>query len=121
MELKYDPLELSNFTGEKLVVSYALPPRIMKLRELGLPINQQVSARLDGTTLYIDYVYDKNVKFVFVPIWSFMRQFDGYRGIMDAVNNLFINNDIILVVPHGNKSEQYYVKSESLRVSIKVL
>ena len=42
--------------------------------------NPRLSARLESATLNIDYTFDKNVKAVFLPIWTFMRQFDYYKG-----------------------------------------
>jgi len=81
MNFKYDPKELSDFTGEKLVISYKLPYHMINWRELVLLTNPKVSARLDGTTLYIDYTYDKNVKAAVIPVWRFMRQFDYYKDV----------------------------------------
>jgi len=99
--LKYDPRELSDFTGEKLVISYKLKHLVINWRDLRSPADQKVSARLEGTTLYIDYtydkdyIYDKNVKTAFIPVWWFMRQFDYYKSIINSYT--LANNDFLRV------------------------
>ena len=73
----FDP---NSVNGNKLVVWYN-PPVIYTATQVMInPANARLEARLEGTTLYLDYTYDKNVKLVFVPTWTFMGQFDYFIG-----------------------------------------
>jgi hypothetical protein len=92
--LKYDKRELSDFNGDKLVISYSLyQTRIVDDYNITPFMNPRVSARLSNTALTIDCTYDKNVKAVFLPVWSFMRQFDRYKG-KDFIHEKFRRSQI---------------------------
>ena len=72
--------DLNSVSGDKLAVWY-YPPFFHTPTQIVLnPSNSRLEARLEGTTLYLGYSYDKNVKLAFLPIWSFMRQFDYFVG-----------------------------------------
>jgi hypothetical protein len=72
--------ELKNIQGDTLIIGYTLPFKVVLVKEIGHLTNPELNARLEGNTLYIDYSYEKNVKAVFVPIWTFMWQFDYFKG-----------------------------------------
>ena len=80
MLLVYSPQSPSNHTGKKLVIQYSPPSHMVDYYDLVPLTNPQFSARLESATLNIDYTFDKNVKAVFLSIWTFMRQFDYYKG-----------------------------------------
>ena len=72
--------ELENIQGDTLIVTYSYPWQIIDNVEIAHLMNAEFEARLEGNTLYIHYTYDKNVKAVFVSMWSFMWQFDYFKG-----------------------------------------
>ena len=90
MYLNYNEDELSSFDGDKLFINYFLPSEMMSWYNMG-PLATHVSARLDGTDLYVNCTYDQNVKAVFIPVYSFMRQFDYYKG-KDVVNECYMSS-----------------------------
>lgn len=75
--------QMSNIDGDRLIINYTLPLNIEDSQNIGWLIKPDFKARLEGNTLYLDYSYEKNVKAVFLPIWSFMGQFVYFkdRGI----------------------------------------
>jgi len=78
--LLVDYYGLNSISGDKLVVHY-YPPFFHAPTQIWLnPANSRLEARLEGTTLYLDYTYDKNVKLAFLPAWTFMGQFDYFIG-----------------------------------------
>jgi hypothetical protein len=79
-DLFIDRDTLERFNGEKIIVSYSLPQIEFNFYNTARLANPKLTAYLDGSTLYVDYSYDKNVKAVFIPVWSFMWQFDGFKG-----------------------------------------
>jgi len=80
MRLSYDVGALSSVSGNKLIVSYTMPMETVNQYDIASMANPKLSARLEGDTLYLDYTYDENVKAVFIPVWSFMWQFDHFKG-----------------------------------------
>jgi len=80
MYLEFDKDIFSNFNGEKIIISYCLPTLMIDYYELSKLANPKLATHLEGNTLYLDYSYDKNIKAVFIPVWSFMWQFDGFKG-----------------------------------------
>lgn len=75
-----DESMLNNFTGEKIIISYAFPYYMVDYVDMMPFIEPELSAYLDGTTLHVKYEYKENIKAVFIPMWSFMWQFDEYKG-----------------------------------------
>ena len=75
-----DPGMLSHFTGNKILLECYLPYNMSNYADLSPFAEPIVTARLDGTTLYVVYRYIKNVKVIFVPMWSFMGQFEYFKG-----------------------------------------
>lgn len=80
MHLSYDENALSSFSGQKILIHYDFPSYMRDDYELTRFSNPKFSAHLNGNTIYLDYSYDKNIKAIFIPVWSFMWQFDGYKG-----------------------------------------
>lgn len=80
MELHYDEDILSNFKGQKIIIYYDSPVFTVDDYKLSKLVDPKFSARLEGNTLYLDYSYIENVKAIFNPVWSFMWQFDCYKG-----------------------------------------
>jgi hypothetical protein len=80
MVFVYNEQGMSSSYGDKLIVRYSHPKENVDGIEISSLINKQLSVRLEGSTLYLDYVYDQNVKAAFVESWAFMRQFDVFKG-----------------------------------------
>jgi len=80
LQINYMLSELNNVDGDKLVITYIPPVYIRNSQVLINPANARLEARLEGTTLYLDYIYDKNVKLAYLPTWTFMGQFDYFIG-----------------------------------------
>ena len=69
---------LSNISGGTLVITFTRPLMERNSHDLIPLSNPVLEARLEGSTLHLDYNFD-SVKAVFTPIWSFMNQFDDFR------------------------------------------
>ena len=74
------PSELDNIQGDTLHVYYSNPWQVVDNTEIGHLVNAEFEARFEGNVLYIHYTFDKNVKAVFMPLWSFMWQFEHFKG-----------------------------------------
>lgn len=72
--------QLSDLNGNKLIIDYMLPFRVVSSQEISSLTKPEFNAWLDGQTLNLSYTYEKNIKVVFAPIWSFMWQFDYFKG-----------------------------------------
>jgi hypothetical protein len=72
--------ELNNTNGGTLTVGYFAPFHVVEGMELTFLANPVFEARLEGSTLHLHYSYDKNVRAILIPIWSFMTQFDYFAG-----------------------------------------
>ena len=74
--------------GDTLFIHYRYPIRVDHTGGLiSHLMNPQFDIRFEENTLYVHYTYDKNVTAVTIPVWSFMRQFDSFRG-QNVVNEL---------------------------------
>ena len=71
---------LKNIDGNTLIISYYFPHRVVDDMDIGRLLNPELDVRLDGNTLYLSYNFEKNIKAIFLPIWSFMSQFDYLQG-----------------------------------------
>jgi hypothetical protein len=73
--------DLFDIDGGTLFVQYLYP--IQATQNIGLIghlRNPRFDIRFEGTTLYVNYTYDRNQKAIVIPVWSFMTQFDNFRG-----------------------------------------
>ena len=76
-----DGEQLHNIDGNTLFVQYHYPVQVIQSGVLiSHLMNPQLDIRFEGTTLYVNYTYDRNQKAIVIPVWSFMRQFDSFRG-----------------------------------------
>ncbi|MCL2278550.1 MAG: hypothetical protein FWC20_03980 [Oscillospiraceae bacterium] len=48
--------------------------------DLGHLMNPRFDVRFEERTLYVEYTFEKDIDVVFMPIWSFMSQFDIFLG-----------------------------------------
>jgi len=71
---------LKNIDGNTLIISYFYPHRVVDDMDIGRLLNPELDVRLDGNSLYLSYSFEKNIKAIFLPIWSFMSQFDYFQG-----------------------------------------
>ena len=71
---------LKNIDGNTLIISYSYPHRVVDDMDIGRLLKPELDVRLDGNTLYLSYSFEKNIKAIFLPIWSFMSQFDHFQG-----------------------------------------
>jgi len=73
---------LKNFDGERIVIAYELPNLSFRDDSIDLShfVTQEFSARLEETTLYLDYQFTRGVNAVIIPIWPFMAQFEQFQG-----------------------------------------
>lgn len=69
-----------SFKGKKIVLECVLPTYDRDCYNLDKYTNSNVTANLKENTLNISYTYDKNVKVVLIPPWTFMSQFEKYKG-----------------------------------------
>jgi len=76
---------LAEIQGDTLIVQFRPPAYIVNGIEILHYTNPQVTAHLDGNTLYIDYTRD-SASVVFMPIWGMVRQFDTFKdkGVLSA-------------------------------------
>ena len=90
-KLTYDEDELSDFDGDKLLISYIFPDAYYDMQQHRLTpfANMRVSASLEDTTLHIDYAYDKNIKAVLLSVWPFMQQFYYYKD-KDVITGYYL-------------------------------
>jgi hypothetical protein len=72
--------ELQSIEGDTLIIDCTYPFKVVDDKEIGHLMNPALDARMEGNTLYLHYTYERNVKAVFVPIWSFMWQFEHFTG-----------------------------------------
>ncbi|MCL1883631.1 MAG: hypothetical protein FWF81_07775 [Defluviitaleaceae bacterium] len=79
---------LNNIQGDELVIAYSLPTFQAEGIMLNDFANPQITARLDGSTLVIDYSID-NAQIIILPIWGIARQFDAFYN-----KNLFTLNAV---------------------------
>jgi len=73
-----------------------LPHRVVDSENIGRFINAKIDVRLEGNTLFVHYTYDKNVKAIFMTTWSFMQQFDFFKGqnlFNDSATRQFSSSD----------------------------
>jgi len=71
---------LKNIDGNTLIISYSYPHRVVDDMDIGRFLIPELDVRLDGNTLYLSYSFEKNIKAIFLPMWSFMSQFDYFKG-----------------------------------------
>lgn len=64
----------------KLEIVTRIPRNSIDGIDLNEFINPEVLIKLGDNKLYIDYIYDENVKVVILSPWLFMYQFDRYIG-----------------------------------------
>jgi len=73
--------DLFDIDGGTLFVQYNYPLEVIpNAGDISHWINPQFDIHFEGNTLYVHYTYNKNVKAIIIPIWSFMRQFESFRG-----------------------------------------
>jgi hypothetical protein len=72
--------QLDHIHGDKLLLSYQHPFFVDRSEYISPLIHPQFTADLIGSTLYLHYTYDKNVKALYVPMWSCMWQFAYFQG-----------------------------------------
>ena len=75
-----DDAALSSFSGQRIIVNYHFPTCTVCDIDLASLAEPRFTARLDGNTLYLQYDHKTNIKVIFIPIWSFMWQFDEFKG-----------------------------------------
>lgn len=66
-------------TVEGLQISYVLPEQMHNEINVTSFINPKVTASLDGTTLYLNYEYDKNQNVLYLSPYGLMGQFDAFK------------------------------------------
>ena len=71
---------LKNAKGKNIVISYLYPVNITSNINLTDKTNPALTATLEDNVLTITYTYDKNIKVVFIPPWSIMKQFEKYKN-----------------------------------------
>ncbi len=74
-----DDFKLDAVDVEGLHISYKLPENVVNDVNLNSLSNPEITAKLEGTTLYINYSSDKNQKLLFLAPYSFMDQFEAYK------------------------------------------
>jgi len=84
--------QLDDIQGDTLHLFYSLPFTMVNSVDIGYLMNAVFEARLDGSTLYLHYSFDKNVKAVFIPVWSFMWQFDHFKDRNLLSGSAFTSN-----------------------------
>jgi hypothetical protein len=73
--------QLFDTGGDTLFVQYNYPIQVIQNGGLiSHLMNPQFDIRFEGNTLYVSYTYDRNQKAIAIPVWSFMSQFDNFRG-----------------------------------------
>ncbi|MCL2250245.1 MAG: hypothetical protein FWC13_13390 [Oscillospiraceae bacterium] len=73
--------ELRDIDGNTLFAQYHYPIQVIQSGGLiSHLMNPQFDIRFEGNTLYVNYTYDRNQKAIVIPVWSFMSQFDNFRG-----------------------------------------
>jgi hypothetical protein len=82
IDLSGDLESLSVFTGQRIIVTYALPFYEINGVDLYQFVKPEFSARLEGNTLYLDYQYADHTSVIFITVWEYMAQFDGYKEKM---------------------------------------
>ena len=65
--------------GDTLIIKYYRPTYTAYGIDSMQFANPQVTAYLEGSTLYIDYTID-NTQIIIMPIWSIAGQFERYQG-----------------------------------------
>ncbi|MCL1791121.1 MAG: hypothetical protein FWG40_07170 [Peptococcaceae bacterium] len=89
-----DEQALLNFTGNEIRLEYWLPTWETGGIDMTRYIQPRFSARLDGNTLCLEYQYTLTSNAFFLPMWSFMEQFDTFKekGIFyESAMPLFYN------------------------------
>jgi len=94
--------ELKNINGDILTVVYVLPHRIINSVDIGKLLNVEFDVKLEGSTIFVHYTFEKNIKAMFLPIWSFMGQFEYFKG-----KNLFTADS--QKYNSGNDSIMYFM------------
>ena len=69
-----------DFKDGKIVIEYQFPMPVVDYYVISPLVAPEFSARLEGNVLHLDYSYEKNVKAMFIPVWSFMWQFGAFKG-----------------------------------------
>jgi hypothetical protein len=73
--------DLLDIDGGTLFVQYRYLIQIIQSGGLiSHLMNPEFDIRFEGNTLYVNYTYDRNQKAIVIPVWSFMKQFDSFRG-----------------------------------------
>jgi len=78
-DIYYTGQETINIDKDKLYIYYCFSLNVLNGYNLTDYTNPKLTAELKGDTLYLDYSYTKNLKVVFLPIWSMVSQFDCYK------------------------------------------
>jgi hypothetical protein len=71
---------LVNIQGDTIVIDYQLPHNVIDGVNLNYFANPEVTARLDGNNLYLEYNIKSSVRVIIAPMFGFMRQFDYFTG-----------------------------------------
>ena len=84
--------QLLDVDGGTLFVNYYYPIQMIESGgSINHLMNPEFDIRFEGDTLYINYTYDRNVKAIVIPVWSFMRQFSSFRG-QNVFNEMLIHS-----------------------------
>jgi len=71
---------LYNIQGDTILIEYRPAWLLINGVEVLKYTNQQLSANLEGSTLYLNYTRD-NVHVMLMPIWNLARQFDYFKDM----------------------------------------
>ncbi len=90
--LEYNTLHLYN--GQKIVVHYRLPVHTVNHYNLIEQTHPEFTATLENGVLKLNYSYDKNIKVLFIPPWSIMKQFKTYQDkeLYSGLPSLYTTN-----------------------------
>ncbi|MCL1791122.1 MAG: hypothetical protein FWG40_07175 [Peptococcaceae bacterium] len=75
-----DEQALADFPGGQIVIVYSLPSCEYNTTNMTAVVQPGFSAHLEGQTLFLEYHYVRNTKIVYLPMWSYMKQFSAYEG-----------------------------------------
>ena len=83
-----DDYDMNNIHIDGLHVSYDLGKYMVDNVNLNDFYNPEVTAKVEGNNLYINYSYDKNQKVLMLSPYNFMSQFEAFKG-KNLYNSVF--------------------------------
>ncbi|MEG2017281.1 MAG: hypothetical protein RR844_03660 [Clostridium sp.] len=107
-----DEINFYGFEGkvDGLEISYDLPENMHNEININAFINPKITASLEGTTLYLNYEYDKNQKVLYLSPYGLMGQFEAFKD-----KNYF--KDFIGTSGGSNYGNVYILPEDGIKIS----